>query len=495
MKRLLTSKEIKNILDFIKPEVSIPLDTAMSIVNLNKTSLRNQLKSVMIYPTEIPKLSELIEKAYHSSQMQAGESVGVICAQSIGEKQTQTNLNSFHSAGISEKTMTSGAPRFQELINATRRPRCVNQKIYFNKKHITIQDLRDTVRDTIVGLQFKDISISITVELNKKKEKWYDSYSILYNNTFMDFDHCVSFHLDMNKVYEFKISLQKIAEYIHGEFDDLHCVASPSSEGRIDIFVDCSNIELPEERICFIDKGDAVNVYLEECVQPSLEKINLCGIPGISEVFYVREGDEWIVETNGTNSRRIKTAFINFKKLLALGSVDENRTVSNNVWDIYEVLGIEAARQFLIEEFMNILEGINTCHPYLLVDRMTHNGIISSITRYTMKKDECGPFQKCSFEETMDNFLLAAARGEREPTKGVSASIICGKRAMIGTGMIGLKVDINNLPMGQPNREAAEPHSVRQATVDLGSLDEECLFSPSLSPIEPLIPKLQMIEI
>jgi DNA-directed RNA polymerase beta' subunit len=77
---------------------------------------------------------------------------------------------------------------------------------------------------------------------------------------------------------------------------------------------------------------------------------------------------------------------------------------------------------------------------------MTDAGSIASITRYTMKKDESGPFGKASFEETMDNFLNAASKGEIEPTEGVSASIICGKRAKIGTGMINLKLDINKLP-------------------------------------------------
>ena len=100
----------------------------------------------------------------------------------------------------------------------------------------------------------------------------------------------------------------------------------------------------------------------------------------------------------------------------------------------------------LIEEFMSIMEGINTCHAMILVDRMTHNGTISSITRYTMKKEESGPMGKASFEETMDNFLNAAAEGDKEPTEGVSASIICGKRASIGTGMIKMSIDIEKLP-------------------------------------------------
>ena len=95
---------------------------------------------------------------------------------------------------------------------------------------------------------------------------------------------------------------------------------------------------------------------------------------------------------------------------------------------------------------MSIMEGINIVHTLLLVDRMTFGGTIASITRYTMKRDESGPFGKASFEETQENFLNAGARGEIEPTEGVSSSIICGKRANIGTGMFDLKIDIKKLP-------------------------------------------------
>ena len=465
MTRLLTEPEIDDILSFIEPNEDIPEDTAMSIVNINKLALRKQLVHQKIYPEIIPALKKGIEETYINSLIEPGESVGVICAQSIGEKQTQICLNTFHRAGQSEKTMTSGVPRFQELINATKNPRNVNHKIYFTEEHKKIDDVRDTVKDNIVGITIKDISKNIKVELNKVKEKWYDAYAILYNDNFMEYDHCISIDLNMYKIFEFKISLEKIVEYIENEYQDLHCVISPPHEARIDIFVDCKNIELPEDRVLFVESSNAIEIYMQEVVQPTLEKMSFCGIPGITEIFYAQEKGEWFLETNGINSRTIITSYINFKELLALDIVDSTRTISNNIWDIYEVLGIEAARQFLIEEFMSILDGINECHPCLLVDRMTHAGSIASITRYTMKKDESGPFGRASFEETMDNFLNAAAKGEIEPTKGVSASIICGKRAGIGTGIIGIKMDLENLPLEEDDDDEEEDE--REITFDI----------------------------
>lgn len=354
--------------------------------------------------------------------------------------------DTFHKAGQSEKTMTTGVPRFKELLDATKNPKIINHKIYFRGNNSTVQETRAIVGNTIVGFTMADIATSITVKMNKTEEFWYNAYKILFDDKFENHQHCISFKLDMNKLYEFKLDMKQIADCIHNEYSDLFCVFSPPSEGQLDIFVNTENIILPENRLLFVNQENAIMIYMEEVVQVTLEKKYICGIPAITDVFYTRDNNEWIVETVSFSNKKISNQYSSYKRILAHPNVDYTRTISNNVWDIYEVLDIEAARQFLFEEFMNIMEGINECHSMLLVDRMTHMGTISSITRYTLKKEESGPMGKASFEETMDNFLNAAAQGDREPTEGVSASIICGKKASIGTGMIQLAIDIPMLP-------------------------------------------------
>lgn len=348
--------------------------------------------------------------------------------------------STFHKAGQSEKAVTAGVPRFQELLNATKTPKIVSCKIYFNKGNETIKNLRSVVGHSIVGLTIKDIALTINVVMNKTSEPWYESFKILYNDNFTKYSNCISIKLKTDKLFEYKLTAQQIVDVIEKDYDDISCVFSPPSMGQLDIFISTTNIDLPEGRLSFIDRSNAAEIYLEECVQPVLENMLICGIEGITDIYYIQKNGEWIVETDGTN----------FRKLLSHPDIDMTRVVSNNVWEIYETLGIEAAREFLVEEYMSIMDGINICHTKLLVERMTHSGTISSISRYTMRKEEAGPMGKASFEETLDNFLKAAANGDVEPTNGVSASIICGKRANIGTGMMEIKIDIARLPFAVP---------------------------------------------
>jgi DNA-directed RNA polymerase beta' subunit len=442
MSRLLTNQEIENILDFMTPQRGIPIESATSINELNKERFRKQLVGQSIYPEIIPQLKETLYRTWNKSLVQPGECVGVICAQSIGEKNTQTALNTFHKAGQSEKTMTEGVPRFQELLNATKKPKMVNHKIFFKQGSSTIKELRNVVGHTVTGMTLGDITNSFTIKLDKTQEAWYPASRIIYGNAFDAYQHCVRVQLNMKKLFEYSLTEQDVATAVHEKYSDISCVFSPFGDGVMDIFVDTSDVlgKMSDGPVAYINEDNATEIYLEDVVQPNLEKLQVCGIAGVNEIFYVSENDEWIVETNTVSEDPSKIN--NLNKIMSLPYVDMSRTVSNNIWEIYETLGVEATKRFLVEEFMSIMDGINECHAKLLVDRMTFGGSIASISRYTLKNDECGPMGKASFEESLDNFLNAAANGEVEPTRGISASIICGKRSNTGTGMMGLRMKL-----------------------------------------------------
>ena len=467
MKRYLTINEIENILSFIQPQAGIPIETATSVVELNKKLLRDQLKSQQIYPAMLDSLKSMIEKQYMDAKVQPGESVGVIGAQSIGEKQTQTTLNTFHKAGAGDKTLTTGVPRIEELLNATRDPKSTNCIVFMKDKHDSIASIRKTISHNVVEITFNKIAKSYEIIINKKPEKWYNIYKMLYDDYFTQFTDCISIKVDMDILYEYNLDMETITNLISNQYSDMTCVFSPDSIGQIDVFCDTSNIDLPENRLAFVNSDNAVQIYLEEVVQPILYKIIISGVAGIKNIYF--NDDQNSFETEGNN----------FKQLLCLPFVDATKTISNDVWDIYDTLGVEAAMNFLINEFMSIMEGINKCHIQLLAEKMTHNGSISSISRYTMRSEDCGAMGKASFEETMDNFLKAGLFGQSEETKGVSASIICGKIAHIGTGVFDLMIDVDALPnqidvlsnLVREKTHTDKPKSPIDTTIDFNQME------------------------
>ena len=348
--------------------------------------------------------------------------------------------DTFHKTGLTDKAVVSGVPRFSELLNATRNPKNVSCYVYFNKCNSSISELRNLIGSSIVEITFEKIALSIDPIENKSDEIWYDAYKILHNDRFSDHKHCISIKLNMKLIFEYKISMQKIVDRIESEYCDLLCVYSPTNIGQFDIFVDVNDIKLPEDRVLYIDHENATMIYLEEVVIPLITNMTLGGIHGIDNIFYLQDSkskdNSWMIETEGGS----------LLKLLAHPYINKEQTYTNDIWNIYEVLGIEAAAQFLVEEFMNIMEDISIKHAQLLVEWMTFGGSINSISRYAMRTEDVGPISRSSFEESFDNFIKAGVYGLEESTKGVSASIICGKLAGMGTGLCKLKMDITKLP-------------------------------------------------
>ena len=135
--------------------------------------------------------------------------------------------------------------------------------------------------------------------------------------------------------------------------------------------------------------------------------------------------------------------------ILTLPYIDIFSVKSNNMWEIYNIFGIEGARKFLIEEFINIVSNdgtfINPSHIYLLVDVMTFYGNIQSISRYGIKKENCSVLTRATFEESLDHFSKAAFFSETENINSVSASVMCGKRSKCGSGINNILINWDNI--------------------------------------------------
>ena len=447
MKRKLTEEEIEYLLkDFFD---NIPAYNTSEIndcyIASVKNPLRKELRTVEIIdnPDYIDKLRQKLLMHWKKSIIPAGESVGVICAQSIGERQTQLTLNSFHQSGLSVATVVSGVPRFLELLNATKELKVTSNMFSIRKNMNRPSDIRRYIGSTLISVNTGDLVIKDIIHFDKEDEYWYDAFEIVYNNGFRDYHSCITFMLDIQLLFQYKITLYDIKQKIEMNYSDVFVVFSPFHIGQIDVFIDLTDIQLKEDDLTipsFLNENNYEMVYLEDVVKPKLLEIRVAGIDNINKYHITKNEDEnsvyrWIIQTEGSNLR----------ELLSLSFVQPETAKSNNMWEIYDIMGIEAVREFLIQEFTNVVSSdgtfINRCHVLLLVDLMTFHGSINSISRYGMKKEQIGVLSRSSFEESLDHFANAAFYSEREPVQAVSASIMCGKRSNIGSGICKLVMD------------------------------------------------------
>ena len=146
----------------------------------------------------------------------------------------------------------------------------------------------------------------------------------------------------------------------------------------------------------------------------------------------------WVLDTVGTN----------FKDILTIDSINASATTSNDIQEVYRVLGIEAARQCVFNELSEAYADttyINYHHLSILCDRITATQKMVSVFRHGINNDNIGPIAKASFEETPEMFLRAARHGELDPMTGISANIMCGQEGYFGTGAFQVALDVNEM--------------------------------------------------
>ena len=178
----------------------------------------------------------------------------------------------------------------------------------------------------------------------------------------------------------------------------------------------------------------------------------LRGVEGITKVILRKVLDN-VVEINGVYKKQdiwvLDTIGTNLLDVLGLDYIDNTRTLSNDIVEIYNVLGIEAARQTIYNELVDVVEFDGTYinyHNYsVLVDRMTFTHKLISIFRHGINNDNIGPIAKASFEETPEMFLKAARHAELDTMRGVSANVMCGQEGHFGTAAFQVVLDIEEM--------------------------------------------------
>ena len=200
-----------------------------------------------------------------------------------------------------------------------------------------------------------------------------------------------------------------------------------------------------------MDISDEINV-IKNFQDELLNNLILRGIKNISTVT-MRKITNYLIENENNFEKKdiwvLDTVGSNLLKLLSLDYIDTYNTISNNIQEIYNIFGIEAARQAIYNELAEVIEFdstyINYHHLNLLCNRMTCNSKMVSVFRHGINNDNIGPLAKASFEETPEQFLKAARYGELDNVRGVSANVICGQEGYFGTSAFNILLDINKI--------------------------------------------------
>ena len=382
-----------------------------------------------------------IRTYFEKSLVHPGEMVGVVAAQSIGEPATQMTLNTFHSAGVSEKAnVVRGVPRLNEILHLSKNLKGPSITVHIVPDKRDQREVADDIRKKLMRTRVKDV-------ITKTKISYVpDGYVSFPEESVFPVKHW-KLHMFINpeEMHERGISMEDIhiaiCKGLGGKIDNVSVETSDTNACELKVTLSL----LTDTEVFDDESGDAIKM-LRDIETLVTEKIVVRGIRGIEHctirktpgVMYrvdqeYKTGEEYVVDTVGTN----------LLEVLGHSNVDSTRTSSNHILEIYEVLGIDAARNAIIRELIDVFEGsyINYHHLSLLADKMTCRGKPTSIDRHGVNKSDAGPLAKASFEETDTMLLKAAHMGELDPVTGVTSNIMFGQPIPGGTGMSQILLD------------------------------------------------------
>jgi DNA-directed RNA polymerase II subunit RPB1 len=447
-------------------------------------------------------LISVINLQYKRSIVAPGEMVGMVSAQSIGEPTTQLTLNTFHSAGVASKSnATRGVPRIEEILTLSENPKNPSITVYFKEDDGStperVQEFIPMIEHTKLAEVVESIEVcfdpddlNTLVEQDRAVMTQYQEFEKLIEECVRDSEVAatsgvpvvpgsggaaasalssgsaasaskskwiIRIKIDSEAMLDKKLTMDDIHFAIKNSYGyEVSCAFSDYNDDNLVFRIRMENIAQPKKsggaaanKQNPLDQSD--HIYMIKSFQDQLlNNIVLRGVKGIKKVMlrvikntliksdgvYTKK-DTWVLDTTGTN----------LIHMLGLDYIDATRTVSNDIQEVYRVFGIEAARQAIYNELVEVFDDspINYHHVALLCDRMTVSSSMISIFRHGINSDDIGPIAKASFEETPEMFLKAARHAELDPMRGISANVMCGQEGYYGTSAFQVLVNIDEM--------------------------------------------------
>ncbi len=383
------------------------------VANEIPTSLKKELRRVLIAKKASKKVvTEAIRQAvinYRKARVDPGAAVGIVAAQSIGEPGTQMTLRTFHYAGVKEKDVTIGLPRIIEIVDAKQSPSTPRMTIYLKEEYRKSQEMAEKIANRLKSTLLRDVVTESIIDIVNK---------------------AIMFRLDYEAIEAVDITPEKIRKIFSRRY---------STELRDDFLV----IRLPNKDVEGLKK--ASERFL---------KRHIAGVSGIirvtvEKVYNDELGEEeWVIYTAGSS----------LKDVLQFEGVDPTRTTTNDIFEIYRVLGIEAARSAIINEIKEVMEeqglDVDYRHVMLLADMMTRDGVIRQAGRYGIVAVRDSVLAKAAFEITIPVLVEASVSGDKDYLRGPTENIIVGSRIPSGTGSVEIYMEVGGNDKSSDDKEA-----------------------------------------
>ena len=351
--------------------------------------LKEKITKAKLTDSQIKKVIRETYKSYLSAQIEPGEAAGTVAAQSVGEPGTQMTLRTFHYAGVRELNVTLGLTRLIEIFDARRIPSTPTMTVFLDDEHKSSLENAKEVVTRIERIVVENIAKSI-------------EYDMVNASFIVELDEEILQDKDLDSDFV-KKAIEKL------------------KIGKVDI-EGASLIISPE-----VTAQDKIKRLRERILT-----LRLKGIKGIKRVLIQKENNEYVLHTDGSN----------LSEVLKIKGIDTTRVYTNNISEIAEVLGIEAARNAIIKEAFQVLDqqglDVDVRHVILVADLMTSTGRIRQIGRHGISGEKSSVLARAAFEVTVKHLLDAASHGEEDALEGVTENVIVGQPIPLGTGLVEL---------------------------------------------------------
>lgn len=360
-----------------KSEMGLPTILVEQIEEISKNARLNKERK--------EKLIEEVERAYTQGRFEPGESIGIIAAQSISEPSTQMTMRTYHFAGTAGIKVTYGLPRLIEIFDAKKEPETPMMTIYLKK-------------------EFNNANGAAKLAENLVERK------------VLNLTRRISLNLNENSIEIEIMDKRRIDALSKAVKENLKNVNVRSKEDKVVVVVKTENVkelQKMKEKILGLQVG---------------------GVKGIRNAIVRKEGEDWVINTIGTN----------LNETLRIKEIDEKRTYTNDIHETAAVFGVEAARNVIVKEALRTMQeqalDIDVRYVMLVSDMMTFSGDINSIGRYGVAGAKTSILSRAAFEETIKHLVRAAIRNEVDNLQGIFENVMVGQVVPAGTGMFDLIV-------------------------------------------------------